>query len=273
MQKSVYLDYNIFAYIFEGAHVDLHRKIEQLRLDYKVPYSPAHIEEVATALMQPKPDASSFLDALKLSHRRLQSISEITSNVELLPNDSGPTLERIESPWECFIRVIKHYDVNQVIESREEIMLAAFKATDANGELANRNSNLPNDFLSDPKHESDIKLKLYFDVPLALAARKVGVSEIKWPEISRSHALTERTLELVMNHLEEIRYRPEKVSKSRSRMHDVTHAIYAASTDYLVSNDPRFLEKARVAYQYLGIKTKVLSLERFMELETLSCEA
>jgi len=115
----------------------------------------------------------------------------------------------------------------------------------------------------------DLELRFHFDPLAAIAARKAKVTEFRWPYIARSHQLLERTVEMAFNFLEEIRYRPEKVAKSRSRIHDVTHAIYAASADYLVSHDDKFLLKAKVVYSYFGIKTKVVSLDDFIGLKHL----
>jgi len=75
----------------------------------------------------------------------------------------------------------------------------------------------------------------------------------------------EHVFEILMNYLEEIRFRPEDVKKSRSRMHDVTHAIYATKADIFVTGDDRFYHKVRVAYNFLGVPTKVLFLDDFLK--------
>ena len=76
--------------------------------------------------------------------------------------------------------------------------------------------------------------------------------------------MTERAIEIAMNYLEEIRYRPEAVGKSRSRMHDVSHCIYASDCQQLITFDDRLRDKATVVYQYFNIPTQVLTLEEFL---------
>ena len=95
--------------------------------------------------------------------------------------------------------------------------------------------------------------------------KKAGLEDFKWPSISKSHAVLEHVFEILMNYLEEVRFRPEEVKKSRSRMHDVTHAIYATKAEIFVTGDDRFYHKIKVAYHYLNVLTKILSLEEFIK--------
>jgi hypothetical protein len=73
-------------------------------------------------------------------------------------------------------------------------------------------------------------------------------------------------IEIVMNFLEKIGYRPESYAKSRSQLHDVTHVIYGSLADIFVSNDDRLRLKARAAYSYLGIRTRVRSFDEFQQM-------
>jgi hypothetical protein len=52
--------------------------------------------------------------------------------------------------------------------------------------------------------------------------------------------------------------------KYRSRMHDVTHAIYAGAADVFVTGDKRYRQRVKAAYNFLRIPTKVLSTEEFL---------
>jgi hypothetical protein len=74
----------------------------------------------------------------------------------------------------------------------------------------------------------------------------------------------EHVFEVIFNYFEEIRYKPDAAKKSRSRMHDVSHAIYAAHSDYFVTNDGNFASKALVAYTYLGVPTQVVYYLKFI---------
>ena len=271
LMQKIYLDYNIFTYYFDGKHDGLREKIDQLKKHYILSYSPAHMEEVAVLLMKHKPKTKEFDDAMLVTYEKIKSIADLTDNFELLPNTEGPIIERREHPFECFKRVIKGYTANETIESLEEERLATLKETDKDGELSKKVSNLKEDFLSEEEYEHGLKLRLYIDrilsLRLALEARKHGIKEYKWPDLSKSHRLLEDIIEITMNYIEEVRYKPEKISKSRSRMHDISHSIYATAADYFVSNDQRFVSKIKATYNYFGIPTKVMTLDQFMVKE------
>jgi hypothetical protein len=265
-RTKIYLDYNLVAYYFERSHIPLCEKLDFLKGYCDFPYSPAHLEEIAVPIMQSHKDQNPLESVLKLGSEKLHSLSDLTSNLALAPQNEKRTKFIREKPIECIKRVLKYYDVNEDVETKEEAFLKKCKDSDPSGNIANRISNLPVNFLLESDFGKDLELRFHFDLLAAIAARKARVTEFRWPYIARSHQLLERTLEMAFDFLEEIRYKPEKVSKSRSRVHDVTHAIYAASADYLVSHDDRFLSKVKVVYSYFGIKTKVLRLEDFVAM-------
>lgn len=269
VRKKIYLDYNLVAYYFARSNLPLCEKIDFLKGYCDFPYSPAHLEEIAVPIMQDQKDHSRLESVLKLGSEKLNSLSMLTNNLALVPQNEKRTAFIREKPIECIKRVIEYYDLNEDVEIKEEAFLKKCKDGDPTGDIANRISNLPANFLSKSDFGKDLELRFHFDLLAALAARKAKVTEFRWPYIARSHQLLERTLEMAFNFLEEIRYKPENVSKSRSRMHDVTHAIYAASADYLVSNDDKFLSKVKVVYDYFGIKTKVVGLDEFISLKYL----
>jgi len=105
---------------------------------------------------------------------------------------------------------------------------------------------------------------LHFDVVLPLICKARGIKGFSWPEISGQFSVIERAIEIAMNFLEEIRYRPEHIKKSRSRIHDVTHSIYATGCEFLVTHDKRFHHKVKAVYRYFDIPTKVLTLDEFI---------
>jgi hypothetical protein len=257
----IYLDYNLFAYLYEGTRPDLHAKVEALSARHMFPYSPAHMEEIATALA--RPSSIEPIDRLIAAFRKLEDISRISGDFELFPAKYGPIVLKEERPLECFRRVVMHYDRNPIVEENEELMLASFKDGDQDGMLANKISNLPENFLLDSEHGRDLELKLHFKSNLPFICKVHGVKDFTWLEISGHFPVLERAIELVMNFLEQVRYRPEHVSKSRSRMHDVTHCIYASACQQFVTNDKRLYDKASAVYRYFGVPTRVLMLEEF----------
>jgi len=259
---KIYLDYNLFAYLNDGGRPDLQAKVEALSDRYKFPYSPAHMEDIASALAYPS--TLELIDQLPAVSRKLDNVSRISRNIELFPTDYGPMILKEEHPLECFRRVLLHYDINPIIEENEGQMLASFKDGDPDGKVANRVSNLPDDFLLDSDHGRLLELKLYSDSNLLITCKVHAVKSFTWPEISGHFPVLERAIEVAMNFLEEVRYRPESVSKSRSRMHDVTHCIYASGCQQFVTNDKRLYDKVKAVYRYFCVPTRVLTLEEFV---------
>lgn len=91
---------------------------------------------------------------------------------------------------------------------------------------------------------------------------------IKGTDLLKNHRNTEDIVTVVLNFLEKIGYNQEennKVEKLRSRMHDVTHAIYGAQSDYFVTSDARFRKKLRAAYHFLEIPCVVMSPDEFVK--------
>jgi len=83
-----------------------------------------------------------------------------------------------------------------------------------------------------------------------------------------NHSNTESIVTVVLNFLEKIGYNQEENNntvKLRSRMHDVSHAIYGAQADYLVTNDVRFRLKLQATYCFLKIPCVVLSPDEFVK--------
>lgn len=64
--------------------------------------------------------------------------------------------------------------------------------------------------------------------------------------------------------LEEIGYRADRFDKYRSRMHDITHATYAAAEDVFVTEDRRFRQRVKATSHFLEITTKVLNVDEFL---------
>ncbi|MOA10043.1 hypothetical protein D3C78_1299130 [compost metagenome] len=163
------------------------------------------------------------------------------------------------------MRVLEYFDRNRFLDSRERKLLKDLKASDVDGARSRIASNLPVTFLSSAEYDSEIKKKFNSDAVLQENARQAGLPDFSWESISISHQVLEHVFEILMNYLEELRFKPEKVKMARSRMHDVTHAIYATKANFFVTGDDRFCHKVRVAYTYLGVPTKIMHLDEFLK--------
>ena len=89
-------------------------------------------------------------------------------------------------------------------------------------------------------------------------------------ELINNHAIREEIFTIFLNILEIVGFFQEKNNKYttlRSRMHDVTHAIYGAQANYFITNDNRFYNKVKAIYYYLEINTTVLTLNEFINFD------
>ncbi len=85
-----------------------------------------------------------------------------------------------------------------------------------------------------------------------------------------NHELLVKYITIYINVLDKVRYSSDKqndVLKLRSSMHDVSHAIYGAVADILVTDDIRFAKRLYATYAFLGIPTRVLSSTEFIEFD------
>lgn len=91
-----------------------------------------------------------------------------------------------------------------------------------------------------------------------------------WSVLMKSHHQKEVIIGKILNCMEEAGYNQEERNHSASlvgRMHDVSHAIYASSSHYFVTNDRRFSKKIIAAYMRLGVPTKILSVDEFVRFD------
>lgn len=271
-RKIIYLDYNVFAYYFDGETPDLCDYVNSLKSTYDFCYSPAHLEDVGSSLMWCGDiDDEEIKKVSQKAIDKVVSISKITNDMEIVPGKGNNPAEFVtEFPAECLHRVLAGAHLNYELDPKERKMLDDYKAQDLEGKISNVMANLPVDFLSRPEYEAPFIRKLDSSPQLMRKCAEAKVSDYSWESISVSHEVMEHVFEVLFNHLEEIRYKPDHVRKSRSRMHDVSHAIYAAHTDFFVTNDGGLASKIRVAYSYLSVPTQVIDYEDFIRCPELS---
>lgn len=272
-RKMIYLDYNLFESYLQDDVPGLREAVDAIKDKHILPYSPAHLEDLASSLMWKEHSEAEIKRLMARSEDRLENIIKISKRVEVFPAPNHqPTQVVREHPAECLLRVLKHFDRNEFLDVRESNLLKGLKESDAEGKLASQMSNLPVDFLSSPEYDAAISERYAAEPELIQKKNDAGLKNLKWPEISKSHEVLEHVFDVLMNYLEQIRFRPEKVKNSRSRIHDVTHSIYATKADYFITGDDRLYHKARAVYDYLGVPTKVLSTKEFVKPGGLSFE-
>lgn len=211
-KKMIYLDYNLFESYRQDDLPGLREAVDAIKDKHILPYSPAHMEDLASSLMWKEHSEAEIKSLMARSEDRLENIINISKMVEVFPAPSHqPTRVIQEHPGECLIRVLKHFDRNEFLEVRESNLLKGLKANDADGKRACQISNLPVDFLSSPEYDAAILERYAADWALMQKKKEAGLENLKWPDISKSHEVLEHVFEVLMNYLEEIRFRPEDV--------------------------------------------------------------
>lgn len=266
--RKIYFDYQLIALLMNKNDLKLESKISKLDDGASIfVYSPAHIEEIAVSRMRNNYPEQKIQE-------KLDFLSCFTNDFELLPfkRRDVAILESLgvflckEHPRECYKRVIDLYERNDVAEKIDEGVLEM--AT-----ILNIFGNDPNEF-NNTQPNLVLKNDKYVDIIYQSFARNMAdnyhigvdidaIRSARFEDIKSDFQVFEALMNVIFNFLEVIRYNPEKVVKHRSRLHDVSHAIYAAYCDFFVSEDRKLREKTKVAYDFLEVKTQVTKLDEF----------
>ena len=89
-------------------------------------------------------------------------------------------------------------------------------------------------------------------------------------EFRKDFKLIEIMIEDLFNIIESKGFYREKIGKARSRLHDVSHAIYGSYFDFFITADKNFAHKASVIYKSIGSRTIVYLLDSKGILTNLS---
>ena len=129
--------------------------------------------------------------------------------------------------------------------------------------------NIQKEYNINKKELSDLEPNIVFsqDSVLNFTKNKSIYNNEKYNNIKYSHSRIEQVITTLLSVLEKIGYQSEGRNKSRSMMHDNTHAIYATKADYFIINDNRYRKKVKAIYNFLEIPTIVLNIEEFLSLE------
>ena len=277
--EKIYLDMNVIVDCLRGKDPLTVSIINKKKSNESIfPYSPAHMEEVAVILKTEK----DFHKAKGYIEKHLSYISTLSDNWEYLPSVDNGIILKNEEPNTCFERVIDFYGLTEFAEDNEKFLQCFRDEKSFSEYLGNNWDNWDTDELPlfdniqkkhhiDKKQINNIPPELLFqnaNIRSALDAKIVmhGYSFNslpKYSDIKKKHGEIELLISLLYNFLETIGYRTEKRGKSRSRMHDVTHGIYATSADLFVIGDKRYRKKTMAIYSLLEIPTKVISTDTF----------
>nr|WP_314565896.1 hypothetical protein [uncultured Pseudomonas sp.] len=186
----------------------------------------------------------------------------------------------------CMDRVVKQLDLTEFAKENEIFHLGRRDAKNlaSNFEQLNLSTEGVDTFLEIQKKynlgphrlsrippEEIFEDKFFFEfLRSRFAAAGIDIQQIpKGDAILKSHHQKQVIIDKILKCMEEAGYNQEEKNHSASltgRMHDASHAIYASSSNYFVTNDKRFSKKVIATYIWLRIPTKILNIDEFVKL-------
>jgi len=196
--------------------------------------------------------------------------------------EQNATIKTIENPFDCFSRVIADLKATDFAHDNDVFHLGRRneKSLTANFETIQKDSSGIESFERyqkkhrlGPRRLSSVEPSLLFNLDNVQTAlhehlKNNDIDNLHTgSDLLCNHHMLEETITVILNFLEKIGYNQEEnnsIVKLRSRMHDVTHAIYGSQADYFVTNDRRFRMKLDATYKYLDIPCSVISPDDFV---------
>ncbi|MDO8052354.1 hypothetical protein O3301_28190 [Janthinobacterium sp. SUN211] len=253
--KKLYLDFNVISYLRSGLHPALTTAFNDAAKAQLVVFSPAHLEDIAASAMR---DGT----APSITKAEIEFLSKIAGRNALRPVTRDQVDLYDESPQDCYARVVDQYDNNEWAERMEAAVIA--DAHDKpTGSPKQMNNIPPVDILGNIVYRELIARALY---AAELISKDEQVEALFWrfDDLKNRFSVLEASVSLAANMLEKMGYYREARSKSRARLHDVSHIIYAAYCDTFVTADEKLAKKAQAIYSLLGISTQVLLDKKFV---------
>lgn len=260
---KLYFDYNVISYLRTGnlpknISCEIINKIDFIKENFSIAFGPAHLEDIAVSEMRCNdPDVAA---------KEIDFLTELAGRNSLRPI----TREKLkifydENPIDCYKRVVDNYDGNDIAEEIDRLVI----------EDANKNP------MSNPKEMNNIppekvlRENEVYRQEISRGLVNEGIInnyelieslEWKFDDIKDRFYIFEAYMNLAANLLEKIGYFREDEEKYRSRLHDVSHMIYAAYCDIFVSADRKMLNKTKAIYSMLDVPTKVMSFDEFQKM-------
>ncbi|WP_336701287.1 hypothetical protein [Pantoea dispersa] len=199
-----------------------------------------------------------------------------------IPDNYYKTRRVVESPRDCMKRVydlidqtdVAHEnDIYHIGRRNDNSLLDNFTLLGIENDSIQTFESYQKEKKLGPKRLSNIAPQDIFNdeyviKEFIIKLQKSGFIEKPTPEqLSNSHQLRSDIFTLTLNFLEQIGYRQERNNSSyviRSRMHDVSHAIYGANADYFVTFDKRLRDKLVATYEFFNIPCKVMDKNEFI---------
>lgn len=284
---KVYLDFNVYQRYEDDDNVKEFMETLTKQENVAIVYSGTHLEEIMR------------MGAEEYKTKRIESIQKLTGGKIAVVGVDQKTVIRIQDIQKRFQHAKKYWKMNAAAEERECIQIEAREQLclhefDENQEKAIGSSSL-HKILTNINKSGKKKIKELPDEEyLNKVLRYVGIGDKsirdymdvlgdekkEFSEVRTSIVSIAELLNILGLHGDKIIkktdpgavypiYHKDSFQKIRSGYYDNDHLAFATECTYFVTTDNTLYMKAQEIYRFLGVETRPILLNNFMQLETL----
>ena len=252
--EKLYLDFNVISYLRQAQQPSLTRAFNHAAKSQLVVFSPAHLEDIAASAIRDKAPP-------EIVEAEIDFLAQIAGRNGLRPVTFDQVVLYDESPRDCYERVVAKYDRNDIAEEIDASVMADAHERPA-GDPRQMN-NIPHTEILGHIVYRELIARSLWAAGLIERGEQLNVLSWQFDDLKDRFIVLEAYINLAANHLEKMGYYREGKDKSRARLHDVSHIIYAAYCDTFVTADRKLAKKAMAIYSLLGVRTTVLLDKEF----------
>lgn len=278
----VYFDYNVFDLIIRKQF--FYNKKEEIDIFYSV----AHVEEYFKAVKN---------DVKEENIGKLQEMKYLMTSLTKSGIILNPSKNRVVAKCEAFqicLDRVTRYDTRENVERNGEYLFNKFrekkaKLQEADPKIKNNSNLAAEDIWKRPEVIEELSwfseyYEYYKQIYIKVLHATYGLESVRVlnkiqfsKEFKLEHGCFEKDiysfslLELVIEYLNNVLcscgyHKDKNVSRARSGIHDVSHIIYSTYCQYFVSGDTGLVARANAIFEYLGLTTKAITINKFSDL-------
>ena len=260
---ELYLDYNVFIELedIKISNNDIYNKIIEKLKNFKIFYSYAHTEELAFAKLDEE-KTKSRIETLKVISKN----NCITYNFQKLQKDVRYTLDdsefSIDPKFNLFLEETMNYIENERLIINENLKGQLNNSTSLKDLVLENHDNFKNFIINKLSLNSILNDKYYYfsvnffrDCFLISDPKNYNPNlckKIIKNYLNKFDYMT-ALFEILFDFLYSINFYHDKSKNPyKSKIFDVTHAIFASQLDIFITCDQSFFKKVKIIYDFLN---------------------
>lgn len=234
----VYLDHNVIDKFHKEE--EKKRRLVPGYADIQYVYSPSHLEEIKR------------MNNTAEEQMVLTTIREITCSLFISNFEANELSLAYEDP---------SYGMRRVLRSEVARDVEAYRVITSEDRKIFHPERTKEAYLS----------RLTFDQMFNHSTVRAVCDQFQWQELIdekgriKHYSYVHQAIYALVGALDVLGYKIDRNRAIKSSAHDIEHMIYAAGTDIFVTMDKKFKDRTKLIYQRLGISTKVMGWEEYME--------